>query len=132
MPPVTHVFVKVPEPKTEDELPREVPLPAGEGAAAGGMLAKATPGKLWRVMWSTYTRKRITGGDFVLVTKAGKPAKNEREADASGFVRIAPDGSVDDDQRSDEEIAKATELEAAKAKIAARSSFDTSDTKGKA
>lgn len=110
---LTHVFVTVPE-------GRLVPIPASEATAAGGELLKAEPGKLYAVKWSTFTRKRVAGGDFVLANKNGKHVTTPTEATAPANTRAAPDGSVDPDQRSDEEIAKGHTKPAPK--------FDTSDT----
>lgn len=112
----THVFVTVPE-------GRIVPVPRAEAAAAGGALLKAEPGKLYALPWSTSTRRRIAAGDLVLVDRDGKPVKHAHESAAPADIKLAPDGSVDADQRSDQEIAKEAVAKAARAHR-----FDTSDT----
>ncbi len=114
----THVFVTVPE-------GRLVPVPRSEASAAGGGLLKAAPAKLYALPWTTFTRRRIAAGDFVLVDRDMKPVKSPSAAAAPTDIKLAPDGTVDADQRSDEELAKES---VAKASRLARGTFDTSET----
>lgn len=114
MPRPTHVFVTVPKPTKEDPTDRRVPVPMSEARTAEGLLI-AVPGKVYALPWSTSTRKRINGGDFVLSKRDGSRAKNEVEAAADPNTKLGPDGAVAEDQRSDDEINAA---EAAKAKAA--------------
>lgn len=141
MPPITHVFVTVPGPSDKDprQTDRRVPVPPSEAAGAGGAMLILEPGKLYVLPWTTYTRKRIKGGDLELVTKDGKPAKDPAEASAPSSTKLEADGTVAKDQRTDAEINEAAAKEAAKAAIdksppsAKAPTFDTTDTpKGKA
>jgi hypothetical protein len=108
MPPITHVFVTVP-------TGRLVPVPANEGTGAGGRLLMCEPGKVYCQPWSTYTRKRIAGGDFALATRDGSPARTREEASASASTLRDDSGAVAADQRTDATI----NAEAAKAAKAA-------------
>lgn len=72
---ITHVFVTVTE-------GREVPFPAGDAAAPGGAQLKAVAGKVYRVAWSGYTRRRIAAGDLQLADAQGGEVSNESEARA--------------------------------------------------
>jgi hypothetical protein len=132
---ITHVFVIVPE-------GREVPIPQSEGSSAGGGVLIAKPGKQYAVRWTTYTRKRINAGDFILTDAKGAKVKEAHDARAPETIKLAPDGTVDADQRPDDEInkeaearaaadAKRAELDAARAHRTphARETFDTSDGK---
>ncbi len=118
MPPITHVLVTAVE-------GRLVPIPPSEGSAAGAAILTIEPGKVYRLPWSTYTRKRLAGGDLELVNaktrkprgKGEKPATPE-EASVKVDLKITATGELDADQRPDTEInaerAKAAELEAKK------------------
>lgn len=142
MPPITHVYVTVPEDANNPrEISRRVPMLAG-----GDTARLLEPGKLYAVPFDTYIRKRIAAGDLAYATKDGKAASSAADASAPSTVKLEADGTVATDQRPDDEInaeaektaaakaaadAKLVELERGKHAPAARS-FDTSDTKGKA
>jgi hypothetical protein len=112
---ITHVFVIVPE-------GREVPIPQSEGSSAGGGVLIAKPGKQYAVRWTTYTRKRINAGDFILTDAKGAKVKEAHDArdeiNKEAEARAAAD-------------AKRAELDAARAHRTphARETFDTSDGK---
>lgn len=55
---LTHIFVTAAE-------GREVPVPAGDASSPGGVLLRCLPGKVYRLPYSGYTRKRITAGDLI-------------------------------------------------------------------
>jgi hypothetical protein len=122
MPPITHVFVEVPKPTEKDPAERLVPIPANEATAAGGEQLRCVPGKIYRLPYSSFTRRRITAGDLSLVNKGGTKVKVLKDADASGFVRLEPDGTVSKDQRTDEQVAKEDAEKAAAAKAKADAS----------
>lgn len=87
----THVFVTAAE-------GREVPIPPSEGSAPGAMLLRCKPGKVYRLMWSTYTRRRILAGDLLPTTIGGlKVAELEQAAagdlDQLGYLTDS-DGAV--------------------------------------
>jgi len=94
---ITHVFATVP-------AGRLVPIPASEASAAGGAVLLCAPGKLYCLPWTTYTRRRINGGDLVLCNSGGTAVKDAAAASAPASTKLAPDGTVDTDQRSDAEI----------------------------
>lgn len=133
---LTHVFCKVPE-------GREVPIPANEASSAGGGVLRCLPGKVYKLAWTTYTRRRILGGDLILTNQGGTKVDSPEAARAAATVKVDGDGAVDADQRPDDEINAAAAVERAK-ELAAESAraiadhratkFDTSDetTKGRA
>ncbi len=75
-------------------LGREVPIPAGEGTAPGGTQLRCTPGKTYRLPYSTYTRKRIAGGDLLLVNAEGLPVGSLELASAPDVVPLDETGAV--------------------------------------
>lgn len=116
--PITHVLVTAAE-------GRLVPVPPSELSVSGAPVATIEAGKVYRLPWSTYTRRRLASGDLLLVdAKSKKPTKStDPSAAAVGVdLKLAADGSVDEDQRPDEVInaasTKAAELEAKKAAAA--------------
>jgi hypothetical protein len=115
---ITHVFCTVPE-------GRLVPIPAGEASSAGGGLLRCVPGKVYKLRWTTYTRRRIIAGDLILSNQGGTKVKTAELARAAAAIKVDGEGAVAADQRDDDEINRT-----AKASKAAQ--FDTSDTKGKA
>lgn len=116
----THVFVTAAE-------GRLVPIPANEGSAPGAALLKCEAGKLYRLPWSTYTRKRIAGGDLVLVNRGGTKVDSPEAAAAPDVLKVDDAGAIAADQRPDEIInAEADARE--KAAVATAKRFDTSDT----
>ncbi len=141
---LTNVFVTVPE-------GREVPIPASEGSSAGGSALRLLPGKVYAVKWTTYTRKRIAGGDLILSSRFGTKVETPELARAEASIKLDADGAVSSEQRTDVEINLAAAKDEA-AKNAAASvvavpedgnhrgspsstkspTFDTSDAKGKA
>lgn len=127
MPRATHVFVIVPAPTKEDPTVRSVPVPQSEAVANGGLLI-AVPGKRYALPWSTYTRKRVRAGDFVLVNAGGTRVDTGEAAAAPADIKLLADGSVDPDQRPDTVInAEAEAAAKAEAAKAARSSSSSSD-----
>lgn len=104
MSPITHVFAIVAE-------GRKVPIPANEASSAGGGLLCCVPGKVYKLPWSTYTRRRINAGDLFLSNQGGTKVSTPLEAKASASIKVDADGAVASDQRTDEQI----NTEAAKA-----------------
>lgn len=112
MPPITHVFVTVPQ-------GRKVPVPASDAAVAGGSILIAewgvdaegnpkTKANLYALPWNTYTRKRVRSGDFVLANSSGTTVKEAIEASAPATTKLDETGAVAADQRPDDEINKET------------------------
>lgn len=62
---ITYMFVTA-------AVGREVPIPSGEATAPGGVLLRCLPGKVYRVPYSTYVRKRIAAGDLLPCTRTGE------------------------------------------------------------
>jgi len=87
------VFVIVPE-------GREVPIPATEATAAGGAAlrckpaAKGAAARVYRLPWSTYTRRRVNAGDLVLCDRQGRKVASAASAAAPAELELAPDGTV--------------------------------------
>lgn len=125
MPRPTHVFVIVPKPTKEDPAERSVPVPMSDARSSSGLLI-AVPGKVYALPWNTSTRKRINGGDFQLAKQDGTRAKHEVDAAAPADVKLSPEGWVDEDQRSDDEVNAAA---SAKAKVAAAHAAPTAPRK---
>ncbi len=122
MNPLTHVFVTVP-------VGRLVPVPASEARAVGAVVLLCEPGKVYALPWSTYTRRRLKTGDFILSNQGGTAVKDAESARASSTIKIAADGAIDSDQRTDAQI----NAEASQKVGASPKSFDHSDAKqGKA
>lgn len=72
---LTHIFVTVPE-------GREVPVPAGDASAPGGVLLRCMPGKVYRVPYSGYTRKRLRMDDFIPCNARGTKVPELEQANA--------------------------------------------------
>lgn len=85
---ITHIFVTA-------APGREVPIPAGEATAPGGALLRCVPGKVYRLPWSTYTRKRVASGDLVLADRRGSKVSEFANADASDAVETDDTDTVD-------------------------------------
>lgn len=62
---------------------REVPVPPNEASAPGATMLRCLPGKVYRLPWTTYTRRRITSGDLILCSRNGVHAPDAEKADAS-------------------------------------------------
>lgn len=111
--PITHVFVIAAE-------GRLVPVPPSEATAAGASLltlkASEEKGKplVYVLPWTTYTRRRIGGGDLFLTDRSGTKVGSPDKARADG-IKLEADGTVATDQRPDEEINKAAAEERAAA-----------------
>lgn len=89
---VTHVFVT---PTESGDGSRVVPVHPSHAVGAGGngvLLCKE--GKVYRVAYTTETRKRITAGDFVLCNRDGEPVAELAEASAPNEVPLDEDASV--------------------------------------
>lgn len=120
MPP-THVFVTAAE-------GRLVPVPPNEASAPGSTLLKCEPGKVYRLPWTTYTRKRINAGDLVLCNMYGTRVATVEAAAAKSAVKTDDTGAVATDQRADETIRAELEKQA-KADAKPEPKFDTTDAK---
>ncbi len=108
---ITHIFVAA-------AIGREVPIPTAEATAPGGALLRCLPGKVYRLPYSTYTRKRVASGDLFLVDRSG------------GKVRDFADASAPDVLELDDTGAVATEVQVHEAsfKSPPAPKFDTTDT----
>lgn len=120
----THVFVSAAE-------GREVPIPTSEATAPGAQLLKCRHGRVYRLPWSTYTRRRINATDLYLTDSIGRRVANELEAAAPDLegtdFELGPDGDVVRRGTSAETPGTPDELEAAP--TAPVEKFDTTDTK---
>jgi hypothetical protein len=113
----THVFVTAAE-------GRLVPVPPNEASAPGSVLLKCEAGKVYRLPWSSYVRRRILAGDLLLCNQWGTKVSDASAAEAP-VVKLDDTGAVAADQRADEIILAELEAKAA-AKLP---KFDTSDAK---
>ncbi len=73
---------------------RQVPIPADEGSSPGGMQLRCTPGKVYRLPYSTYTRKRLASGDLLLTNREGMPVAERALAAAPDVVELDDTGAV--------------------------------------
>ena len=90
----THIFVRA-------RPGRTVPVHPNAASGAGGTLLLCVEGKIYRLPYTTETRKRITAGDLELCDRAGKPVAElaaasapEVELDESGAV-VQPGAKFD-------------------------------------
>lgn len=112
---ITHVFCKVGEDCEHRGTPKSVPVHASVGSSATGGQLQCVTGKVYRLPWTTETRKRIRSGDLVLCTRDGGEVQEEHEASAPNAVELDESGAVTASPRvAGPAVAK----------------FDTSDTKG--
>ena len=82
MPQPTHILVTA--------MPgREAPFAAGEASAP-----RAKAGKVYRVAYSTSTRKRITSGDLALVNRHGQRVTELEHANAPDDIEIDETGAL--------------------------------------
>lgn len=90
MPNPTHVYVTAAEGKL-------CPWPASEASSPAGQL-RVEPGKVYRVPYTTFSRRRLNSGDVLLCTRDGKIVKpgdltsaaapNEEHQDETGAIAL--------------------------------------------
>jgi hypothetical protein len=111
----THIFVTA-------EPGRLVPVPLSEASAPGATLLKCEEGKLYRVPWSTYTRRRIAAGDLAMVDATGAKTSDLQKAAAPSLEELEKKGFTHDDSGA---------LVAKSAPTPAEKPLETPDTKRK-
>lgn len=95
---VTHVFVTPRKTEVYDgdrKVPHLVPVHGAHAAGAGasGVLL-CEEGKVYRVAYSTETRKRINATDFALCDRDGKEVDELAKASAPNEVTLDDTGAV--------------------------------------
>lgn len=83
----THVFVTAAE-------GRKVPIPSNEASAPGAALLLCEPGKVYRLPYTTHTRRRITSGDLVLTDQGGTAVDSIELADSAEPLAIDATGAI--------------------------------------
>lgn len=123
----SHVFVTA-------AAGRLCPIAATDATAPGGLLLKCEPGKLYRIPYSTHTRRRIIAGDLILCNARLEEVAEVENAAAPDALPLRDDGSVaplelETPAPTSVEALAPLELETLPAPSASpASSFDTTDT----
>jgi hypothetical protein len=87
MPPITHIFATVPE-------GRECPIPPSEANAPGAALLVCRPGKVYRLPYTTFTRRRVLGGDLVLSNRRGTKVDAAEHARSDEPLELDETGAI--------------------------------------
>lgn len=73
---------------------REVPIPTSEATAPGAALLRCFPGKVYRLPYSSYLRRRVISGDLILTGRAGSTAADLDAARADDPVETDETGAL--------------------------------------